>query len=120
MKQLVILGAGTAGTMMANKLVRALPADQWRVTVVDRDDRHLYQPGLLFVPFGASQPGEIQRSRRTLFDSGVHVYTSEIDRIDPDGKRVHFTDGESLAYDVLIIATGTRVAPEATDGLTGE
>ena len=51
MKRIVILGAGTGGTMMANRLVRALPADGWRVTVIDRDDLHVYQPGLLFLPF---------------------------------------------------------------------
>jgi sulfide:quinone oxidoreductase len=51
-KQIVILGAGTGGTMMANRLRRRLDADEAEIHVVDRDDNHVYQPGLLFVPFG--------------------------------------------------------------------
>ena len=52
MRRLVILGAGTAGTTVANKLRRRLARDEWRITVIDRDRDHLYQPGLLFIPFG--------------------------------------------------------------------
>ncbi len=63
MKTVAILGAGTAGTMMANKLARGL-GDGWRVVIADRDGDHVYQPGLLFVPFGGYRPDEIVRPRR--------------------------------------------------------
>ncbi|MCA9494021.1 MAG: FAD-dependent oxidoreductase, partial [Myxococcales bacterium] len=118
MKEMLILGAGTGGSLMANLLSRALPSG-WRVTVVDRDDRHLYQPGLLFVPFGAPTH-ELIRSRRSLLDPEVRFVTAEIDRIDPTQKTVALQGGERLRYDVLIIATGTVVRPEQTQGLTGQ
>ncbi len=119
MKKIVILGAGTGGTMMANKLVRALPERTWKVTVVDRDEAHIYQPGLLFVPFGAYREDEIVKPRRDLFDKRVEVRMGDIDRIAPDERKVVLKGGDSLAYDLLIIATGSRIVPEQTQGLTG-
>src|SRR2546422_11920 len=76
-KRIVILGAGTAGTMMANRLARALPERDWRITVVDRDDLHLYQPGLLFLPFGAYREEELIRPRRKLLDARVEARLAE-------------------------------------------
>mgnify|MGYP001206693263 CR=1 FL=1 len=120
MKRILILGAGTGGTMMANKLVRALPQDGWRVTVVDRDDVHVYQPGLLFVPFGSYRQEEIVKRRKHLLDPAVELRLSEIDRIAPDENAVFLAGGEKLSYDVLIVATGSRILPEATPGLRDE
>lgn len=119
MRRIVILGAGTGGTMMANKLVRALPDDEWKITVVDRDDVHVYQPGLLFLPFGQYRPEEIVKRRKNLLDPRVEVRLAEIDRIAPDENQVHFVGAPALAYDVLIVATGSRILPEATPGLAG-
>jgi sulfide:quinone oxidoreductase len=118
MKRVAILGAGTGGTMMANKLVRALPDDGWRVTVIDRDDVHVYQPGLLFLPFGQYRPDEIVKRRKNLLDPRVELKLAEIDRVDPASSRVYFVGGEHLTYDVLIVATGSRILPEQTPGLT--
>ena len=118
MKELLILGGGTGGTMMANRLARRLPG--WRVTVVDRDDRHIYQPGLLFLPFDTSAPEALERSRRSLIAPEVRVVRAEIDRIDPDGREVWLAGGERLRWDLLVVATGSALAPEATEGLTGE
>ena len=119
MKRIVILGAGTGGTMMANKLVRALPEDGWRVTVVDRDDVHIYQPGLLFLPFGQYREEDIVKRRKNLLDPRVELRLGEIDRIAPDENRVVMQGGAALPYDVLIVATGSRILPEQTQGLTG-
>lgn len=118
MKELVILGGGTAGTMMANKLVRALP-DAWRVTVVDQDDEHVYQPGLLFVPFGDYRPEELIRSRRRFFKEQVRVLLCGFNTVDPDAKVIHLRNGERLRYDILVIATGCIPDPTQTEGLTG-
>ena len=56
MTRIVILGGGTAGTIMANRLRRLFDRDvtagRTTITVVDQDDQHLYQPGLLLLPFG--------------------------------------------------------------------
>ena len=119
MKRILILGAGTGGTMMANKLVRALSGRDWRVTVVDRDDLHLYQPGLLFLPFGAYREEELVRPRQRLLDAQVELKLGEIDRIAPDERCVYLAGGDKLEYELLVVATGSRILPEQTQGLTG-
>lgn len=50
MKNLVILGAGSAGTMMANHLDKKLNKQDWLITIVDQEKVHYYQPGFLFLP----------------------------------------------------------------------
>jgi len=119
MKRIVILGAGTGGTMMANRLVRALPDDGWRVTVIDRDDLHVYQPGLLFLPFDQYSSDEIVRRRKNLLDPRVELRLGEIDRVAPTENTVTMQGGDKLPYDVLVVATGSRILPEQTPGLTG-
>ena len=119
MKRIVILGAGTAGTMMANRLARVLP-DGWQIVLLDRDDVHLYQPGLLFLPFGAYREGELVRPRGQLVDRRVQLRLADIDRVAPAEKRVILRGGEAIVYDLLVLATGSRILPEATPGLTGE
>ena len=118
MKRIVILGAGTGGTMMANRLVRALPEDGWRITVIDRDELHVYQPGLLLLPFDQYRPDEIVRRRANLLDARVELRLGEIDRVAPTENKVTMQDGTRLPYDVLIVATGSRILPELTPGLT--
>ncbi|MBI2388200.1 MAG: NAD(P)/FAD-dependent oxidoreductase [Deltaproteobacteria bacterium] len=120
MKRIVILGAGTAGTTMANKLVQHLPENEWQITVVDRDDVHVYQPGLLFIPFGGYRESQILRSRRVLFDPRVDVRLEGIARVEPEKNQVVLGDHHKLHYDVLVVATGSRILPEQTPGLTCE
>lgn len=118
MKRILILGAGTAGTLMANKLARSLP-ESWTITVVDRDDVHVYQPGLLFLPFGQYRDEDIVRPRKLLLERRVEVKLAELDRVAAAENVVTLKGGERLSYDVLIVATGSRVLPEQTPGLTG-
>lgn len=117
MKRLVILGAGTAGTMIANSLHRRMPAD-WEIVMVDPSWTHLYQPGLLFVPFGLHDPGSLARSTESLLPSDVAHVRAEVERIEPETRSVVLDDGSELSYDQLVIATGTRPRPEMTEGLT--
>ena len=77
--QIVILGGGTGGTMTANRLRRRFDADEAEIHVVDRDDRHVYQPGLLFVPFGLAQVDEIIRPRRRQLRDGVVFHENEVE-----------------------------------------
>ena len=118
-KRIVILGGGTGGTMMANRLRRAYEHAEAEITVVDRDDRHVYQPGLLFVPFGLTDADEITRPRQRQLRDGIRFLEAEIDRVELDVDLVHLGDGATLPYDVLIVATGTRLQPEDTEGMSG-
>jgi sulfide:quinone oxidoreductase len=117
MRHLVVLGAGTAGTMAVNKLRPRLPADEWDITVVDRSEEHHYQPGYLFVPFGTYRADEIVKPRAGLITSGVRQVTAEIDEVVAEERLVRLADGEELRYDQLIIATGTHPNPDETPGL---
>lgn len=117
-RHLVILGGGTGGTLGANRLRRELP-DDVQITVVDQDDAHVYQPGLLFVPFGLTHPEDIVRSRRRQLHSGIDYRQDAVDHVDVEGQLVHLADGSTLHYDVLVVATGAVLTPEETPGLDG-
>jgi sulfide:quinone oxidoreductase len=116
---IVILGSGTAGTLTANRLRRKYDEGECRITVIDQDDDHLYQPGLLFVPFGLAQPHHLVRSRTRQLHDGIDYKRARIDRVDLEARTVHFAVGGWLTYDVLVVATGARILPEETEGLTG-
>ncbi len=117
MKRLVILGAGTAGTMLANRLVKLPEWDEWHLTVIDATREHYYQPGFLLLPFGVYRPDEIVRPKRYYLPAGAEVLFAEVERIRPDRKHVELVDGRRVPYDVLIIATGAHIHPEETPGL---
>ncbi|MGE5829441.1 MAG: NAD(P)/FAD-dependent oxidoreductase [Micromonosporaceae bacterium] len=120
MRRLVILGGGTAGTMVANKLRKRLGHDQWQVTVVDQSDVHVYQPGFLFIPFGHYRPEQVVKPRRKYLSRGVNLVLGEVDSVDPAANTVTLTDGRSLAYDYLVIATGTSPRPDQTPGMLSQ
>jgi sulfide:quinone oxidoreductase len=119
MRRIVILGGGTGGTLAANRLRRLYPEDEVDIVVVDQDDRHIYQPALLFVPFGMAEPDEIVRSRPGQLRSGITYRQSAIERVDVERNAVHLADETTWDYDVLIVATGAVLSPEETEGLTG-
>lgn len=120
MKNLLILGAGTAGTIMSNKMRKCLLQSEWNIKVVDRETNHFYQPGFLFIPFGYYQKKDIVKSGKKFIPNGVEVITSEIEKIDASKNEVSLKNGETITYDLLIVATGTRISPEDTPGLKGE
>ncbi len=116
--RVVILGGGTGGTMTANRL-RKRYGGTMQIDVVDRDDRHVYQPGLLFVPFGMADPDHIVRPRRRQLRDGIAFHGDGVESVDLDANRVHTGGGDVLPYDVLVVASGVRLQPEETEGLTG-
>ncbi|KQR16082.1 NAD(P)/FAD-dependent oxidoreductase [Cellulomonas sp. Leaf334] len=116
-RHVVVLGGGTAGTMVANKLRRRLD-DTWAITVVDRDDAHAYQPGFLFVPFGGPTTSLV-RSRHAFVRDGVELVLEAVDRIDVDAREVVLLDGRLLPYDYLVIASGASTRPDQTPGMLG-
>jgi sulfide:quinone oxidoreductase len=120
MKRIVILGGGTGGTLVANRLRRFYRPGAVEIVVVDRDGDHVYQPGLLFVPFGRADVRRITRPRWRQLRSGIVYCQASIDHVDVEHNRVQFGGaGHALDYDVLIVATGADLLPEETEGLTG-
>ena len=117
--RIVILGGGTGGTLTANRLRRVYTTAEAEITVVDQDDRHVYQPGLLFVPFDLAQPEEIVRPRGRQLHDGIAYVNSAIDHVELEANEVHLEDGSILGYDVLVVATGAVLVPEETEGLVG-
>jgi len=120
MKRLLILGAGTAGTMIANKMRKDLPAKDWNITIIEKEKDHFYQPGYLFIPFGYYSRNDIIKPGLKFFSRDIDVVYNEIDRIEAGENKVFLKNGNSYYYDILIIATGTRISPEDTPGLKGE
>ena len=122
-KTILVLGGGTAGTIMANRLRRMFAGQTRRgemaIVVVDENDQHVYQPGLLFIPFGGYTPAQVVRARPRQLHSDVDYVHARIDRVDTATQLVHFDARPPLHYDVLIVATGSRIVPSETDGLTG-
>jgi sulfide:quinone oxidoreductase len=117
MKRLLILGAGTAGTIMANKMSRNLSSKEWEITIVEKQMDHFYQPGFLFLPFGYYTTKDIVKPTARFIPDHVKLINSEIERIDASENNVLLANGTRILYDILIIATGTRVKPEETPGL---
>jgi sulfide:quinone oxidoreductase len=117
MKKLVILGAGTAGTMMLNKLEPVLDKEEWQITIVDQYETHYYQPGFLFIPFGIYNKNDVIKPKRDFFPSGVNVILDSIDKIEPKDNKVILGNKTVLNYDYLIIATGCKINPGETEGL---
>ena len=118
-RQIVILGGGTGGTIVANRLRRRLDPDEAEIHVVDRDDRHVYQPGLLFVPFGLANVDELTRPRRRQLRAGIVFHEHEVEEVWLERSEVLLGDATVLPYDVLVVASGARLQPEETEGLTG-
>jgi len=118
MKNLLILGAGTGGTMMANHLRPKLKKSEWNITIIDQYKTHYYQPGFLFLPFDTYTEDQVKKVGGKFIPKGVNYIQKKIEKILPESNKVELED-ETLDYDILIVATGSKIAPEETDGLIG-
>ncbi len=116
MKNLVILGHGAGGTIIATKMRQKLPESQWQITVIDRDWQHHYQPGWLFIPFGIYTAADCVKPKIKYVPPGVNFVLDDIVEIDPVNKRVK-TKRDSFAYDWLTVATGCRIMPDEVEGM---
>jgi sulfide:quinone oxidoreductase len=124
MQRILILGGGVGGTLTANLLVRKLRKQIERgeaeVTVVDLTGTHTYQPGFMYIAMGGERAEKLQRPERSLLDSKVQLVVGEIRRIDEATRTVELSDGLKLAYDQLVLATGSRIVPEAIPNFAEE
>jgi sulfide:quinone oxidoreductase len=120
MKTLLILGAGTAGTMIARKMAGKLDTHDWKVILVDKDEKHYYQPGFLFLPFGRYTTNDVIKTKREFIPGNVEFIISDIEIIEPAASKVKLVkDKREISYDYLVIATGVDIHPEETEGLKG-
>lgn len=117
MKKILILGAGTAGTIMANLLKKKINLSEWSISIVDQFETHYYQPGFLFLPFGIYKEKDVMKKKSSFIPKGVEYIQTKIDRIQAEDNKVILDGGKTLDYDILIIATGCKIAPEETEGL---
>jgi sulfide:quinone oxidoreductase len=120
LKHIVILGAGTAGTIMAHHLSRSFEKDEWQITIIDQYKTHYYQPGFLFVPFGLYTEKDVIRQKSSLIPGNVRFIQEAAELIDKDKNQIILKNGSKIDYDILVIATGCRIAPEEIDGLEGD
>ena len=120
MKSIVILGAGTAGTIMANKLRKALDKTEWDINLVDREQEHYYQPGFLFIPFGMYTKKDVIKKKEKFLPAGIKLIYSDIDRVEPTQNKVLLGNGQILEYNYLIIASGAQIKPGDTQGMKEE
>jgi NADH dehydrogenase len=101
----VILGGGFGG-LTAAKVLRRQPLG---VTLLDRHNYHLFQPLLYQVATATLSPGDIASPIRWIFrkSPNIRVLLGEAESVDVIGRRVRLTDGAAVAYDYLIVATGS-------------
>ena len=119
MQRIVIVGGGVGGTLTANLLVKKLrrqvKSGAVRITVIDQTGQHTYQPGFMYVAMGGERADRLQRPERSLLDKRVTLLVGEVAGIDESKQTVLLTDGLPVSYDYLVLATGSRLVPEAIE-----
>ncbi len=120
--RILVVGGGTGGTIVANNLARRLSgeirAGKIRITMLSDSERHMYQPGLLYVAFGQMMPDQLYRDQASLLESSIDFYVDPVVQFQLDRNRVTTKSGKTYEYDTLIIATGARVVPQEVPGLS--
>ncbi len=119
--KILIVGGGMGGTILANNLARRLAAElksgKARITMLSASDRHMYQPGLLYLAFGRTTPDELYRDQASLLEPSIKFIVDPVEQFTLDKNQVKTKSGKTHDYDVLVIATGSRPVPETIPGL---
>ena len=119
--KILVVGGGTGGTIIANNVARRLASEisagKANVTMLSASDRHMYQPGLMYVAFGQMMPDELYRDQASLLESSIDFHVDPAEKFDIDNNRVTTASGQVHDYDILVIATGSRIMPKNTPGL---
>src|SRR4030042_4602604 len=116
MKNIVILGSGSGGTMVATLLRRQRDEKEWKITIIDRDWQHHYQPGWLFIPFGTYTAADCVKPKSDFIPKGVNFVLDEVTGVDPKQRVIKAKQG-IYNYDWLGLAPGCRLMPDEIDGM---
>jgi sulfide:quinone oxidoreductase len=114
--RIVIVGAGAAGIAAANRLSGAL--DGANITIIDKRQRHLYQPGLTLVATGIWKAAKVVSSNARYLPDSVNWIQDMVAEFDPDANRVVTAAGRAISYDYLLVTTGLHVDFEAIEGMS--
>jgi sulfide:quinone oxidoreductase len=119
--KILIVGGGMGGTILANNLARRLApelrAGKAQLTMLTASDKHMYQPGLLYLCLGRMTPDELYRDQASLLEPEVNLQVDPVEEFQLDKNQVKTKSGRTLGYDILVIATGSRAVPEMIPGL---
>jgi len=119
--KIVIVGGGMGGTILGNNLARRLSQElktgKVRITMLSASDRHMYQPGLLYVAVGSMMPDELYRDQAGLLEPGIDFRVDPVEQFMLDKRQIKTKSGAVHDYDILVIATGSRIVPESIPGL---
>lgn len=119
--RILVVGGGCGGTIVANNLARRLAGEirarKAKITMLSASDRHMYQPGLLYVAFGQMMPDELYRDQASLLESNIEFYVDPVEQFMLDQNQVKTKSGKVHSYDILVIATGSRIMPKKIPGL---
>ncbi|MFO1363523.1 MAG: FAD/NAD(P)-binding oxidoreductase [Burkholderiales bacterium] len=119
--KILIVGGGMGGTILGNNLARRLApelrAGKVRLTMLSASDKHMYQPGLLYLCLGRMTPDELYRDQASLLEPSIDFQVDPVERFELDQNQVKTKGGKTHGYDILVIATGSRAVPEMIPGL---
>ena len=119
--RILIVGGGMGGTILANNLARRLVGEmrsgKVKITMLSASDRHMYQPGLLYLAVGRMTPDELYRDQAILLEHGIDFHVDPVEEFRLDKNEVKTKSGKVHGYDVIAIATGSRPSAEDIPGL---